>query len=122
MYLFREQFIFNGKLTSYIANYTIKKNYFIDGELEGIRNFNIFAVSIYMKKWFLCQIPKSAPRNDLELLKDLVKYNAINKTLSTEVTGTFLKHTWYLSEVMIGLSFFDETIDHNVKLQMVKNG
>lgn len=72
-----------------------------------------------MKKWYICQIPTTAPQNDLSLLKELQRYADINHALATSVIFTFLRHTWYLSEVMVGLSFFHTNITYEEKSLMV---
>lgn len=74
---------------------------------------------VYLKKWFLCQLPAEAPRNDLELLKELSQNAKINKSISVAATTTFLRHTWYFSEVMIGLAFFDNNINNETKAAVV---
>ncbi|XP_057329829.1 uncharacterized protein LOC130670438 [Microplitis mediator] len=43
-------------------------------ELNRLKAFNDFIIEIYLKVWFLCQSPTTAPRTDLQLLKDLVQY------------------------------------------------
>lgn len=68
LYLFREQL----KLTK--------------RELKGIKDICIFTVTIYAKYWFQAPFAWSAPRNDLQLLKDLKAYENINQTLAKATT------------------------------------
>lgn len=51
-----------------------------------------------------------APRNDLQLLKELVEYKNINRLISAATLKTFARHTWYLGEILIGFSFYDEGV------------
>jgi hypothetical protein len=61
----------------------------------------------------------SAPRNDLQLLKDLVAYSSINKPVAHAATQALMRHLWYLSEVLVGLAFFDTEISGTEKTEMV---
>lgn len=76
-------------------------------------------MEVYFKKWFLCQLPSAAPRHDLEFLKEVKKYDNVNKKISKLVTCTFLRHTWYLSEQLIALAFFDNQISISEKESMI---
>src|SRR5207244_2772563 len=51
IFLFRSQF----KLT--------------EREHLGLRRFNVFVMKVYLKAWFTCQCPTSAPRNDLSMIQ-----------------------------------------------------
>lgn len=37
-------------------------------EIKGLRDFNLFIVSCYLKAWFTAPSPSASPRNDLQLL------------------------------------------------------
>jgi len=89
IYLFRGQF----KLT--------KKEY------VGICDICIFTVRIYIKYWFQAATAIYSPRNDLQLLKDLKKYEEVNVMISKKAMKKFLGHLWYLSEELIAFAFFD---------------
>lgn len=62
-----------------------------------------------------------APHNDLKLLKALIDYESINKNVSVTVISKFINHLWYLSDELIGLSFFDDTVDNDTKIKMVQS-
>ena len=64
IYLFRSQF----PLTEF--------------ELQGLRKFNVFVLRVYIKAWYTCQCPISAPRNDLELFKKLLVYKSVNEVVA----------------------------------------
>lgn len=64
--------------------------------------------------------PTSAPRNDLNLLKELVAYKNINPTVSLVALQSFSNHLWYLSDTLIALSFFDEDVDSQKRTAMVR--
>jgi hypothetical protein len=101
IYLFRSQF----KLTA--------------SELSGLKQFNMFVVRLYLKAWYTCTLPTCAPRNDLQLLKDLVAYRKVSKSIANAALQTFLCHLWYLSESLVGLAFFDSEVSVMDKAEMV---
>jgi hypothetical protein len=84
--------------------------YLTDSELAGLRQFDVFVIRIYLKAWYTCQIPASAPRLDLQLLNDLNAYKTINSLVASVAIESLLNHLWYLSEPMVGLAFFDPEI------------
>lgn len=89
--------------------------------LDGLRQFVCFIMKIYIRQWFNCQNPMTAPKNDLDLLKDINNYKKINKQLALEVLKAFSRHLWYLNEHNVGLSFFDDRLDLKTKKKMVEN-
>lgn len=101
IYLFRDQF----KLT--------KK------EEKSISEICIFTVMVYVKYWFVSSSACKAPNNDLELLKDLKKFEEINSLQSKLAMKKFLGHLWYLSEELVAFAFFDESVSNNTKKKMV---
>jgi hypothetical protein len=88
-------------------------------ELAGLQQFNAFTVKLYLKAWFTCMSSTCAPRNDLQLLKDLVAYSAVNKPVAQAATKTLMRHLWYLSETLVGLAFFDSEVSVTEKIEMV---
>ena len=103
IYLFRSQF----ELTA--------------GELRGLREFNVFVLKVYLMAWYTCQSSVAAPRNDMNLFKQLVAYKAENETVAADAITSFSNHLWYLSETLVGLSFFDSSVSDDIKLAMVES-
>lgn len=103
----------------YILSFTFKKNISAD-QFDGLIEFCIFAVKVYVKHWFTCTKAAHAPLNDLNLLNQLQKYKSVNVAVANGVIQKLQGHTWYLSNVLIGLSFFDTRIDNDTKVEMVK--
>lgn len=89
--------------------------------INNIRNFLIFIFKIYLKHWFMAPYAASAPQNDLNLYKMIDSYKIDDENISHETKKTFSRHLWYLNEELAGLAFFDDDVDENIKLQMVKN-
>lgn len=98
MYLFRDQFPIDS---------------------NQLQRFVLFVVQVYIKAWFEAPIATNAPMSDLELMRCLKKYR--DKELSQSTYQKFEKHLWYLSELNISLSFFDERVSVELKRKMVQN-
>lgn len=101
IYLFRDQF-------------KMSKN-----EENGIKDICIFTVRIYAKYWFQAPSGWSAPRNDLQLLKDLKAYEEINQQIAKAAVKKILSHLWYLSEELVAFAFFDDKVPLETKRKMV---
>ena len=101
IFLFRDQFHVTAK------------------ELAGLRQFNVFIIQLYLKAWYTCQIPATAPRHDLQLIKDLGQYKRVNPAVAKVAMESILSHLWYLSEPMIGLGFFDAEVPPDQLREMV---
>ena len=61
-----------------------------------------------------------APNNDLHLLKILVKYENIYKTISKAASTMLASHIWYLSEELVGLVLFDRNISISMKQKIIQ--
>ena len=80
---------------------------------------SLFVTTTYVKYWFTCTSPNDAPRNDLELLKAIYTYQ--DKEVSQVALTAFSRHLWYLSETLVGLSLFDDSVTVDEKQRMVYN-
>lgn len=78
-----------------------------------------YSMNIYIKYWFQAASAIYSPRNDLQLIKDLNKYEEIDVTISKKAMKKFLGHLWYLSEELIAFAFFDENVSSETKRKMV---
>lgn len=90
-------------------------------EAKGLLDVCIFTVLVYVRAWFSAPLSASAPNNDLLLLKSIVDYHRINPMLSDVAYKKFSAHLWYLSEELIGLSFFDPCVSAESKRAMAVN-
>ena len=63
--------------------------------------------------------PTSAPLNDLELQKSIVKYSEVHDSISTAATKTLSRHLWYLCEELVSLTFFNTATDPDIKRKIV---
>jgi len=88
-------------------------------EETALREMSLFGSLFYTKAWTLCTNPATAPANDLCFLKLVKKYESINKNISSAAVQAFLRHLWYLSEELVALSFFDDSVDSDTKRKMI---
>ena len=85
-------------------------------ELKGLKELCIFGVKFYITTWFSSRSGISAPKNDLLLARRLlVSGDRISLGALKKLKG----HFWYLSEELIGFSFFDDSISVEEKRKMV---
>lgn len=91
-------------------------------ELNALRDVCIFIVLRYAKAWFRSDRAEEAPNQDLNFMKSIAEYAAIDKELSQNVLSKFVGrdgHTWYLSDEAIALAFFDSNVPTKTKIKMV---
>lgn len=86
---------------------------------KGLQEICIFTVLIYIKYWFQAPSASSAPKNDLELLKDLKKYEKVNPDIARKAMNKICGHLSYVSEEL-ALSFFDDKVTNETKNKMVE--
>ena len=96
IYLFRQQFDITER------------------EEKALLEFNLFSALLYMPAWFQCSFPAEAPLNDLQLLQSLEGYKSINKKIGDAASSAMMRHTWYLSECLVGLSFFSQKVPSDI--------
>lgn len=94
---------------------------FQPGELDALRDVNIFIINLYVKAWFNCTKGISAPNQDLKFIKDVIAYSEIDEAISDIVVKRFSTHLWYLSEETIAFAFFDPAVPDREKKNMVEN-
>lgn len=89
-------------------------------EINGLRDVCIFIIRAYIKQWFTAGDPVSAPANDIRFLCDLNSLVEDSQKTVVAAKNKFLKHLWYLSEELVGFSFFDENVSSVTKRKMVE--
>ena len=107
------------------ANYSLKMFLFRDqclseAEITGLREVCIYVVLIHVKTWFSAPLAASAPRNDLQLLKDLINFRKIINRASVLALNKMQNHLWYLNEKVVPLAFFDKEVSVECKKDMVE--
>lgn len=57
--------------------------------------------------------------NDLQFFQSLIRYKDENTTLANAAIHKIGLHLWYLTEELVGLSFFDDRVPLDIKRRMV---
>jgi len=86
-------------------------------ELNSLKKFIPFVVTVYVPAWFSASSAVAAPAGDLKFLQNLVSYTDID--IATVTSHKFSNHLWYLSEHHAGLSLFDSCVAVDEKRKMV---
>ena len=102
--------IYSLKILLFRENFPLTED-----EKDGLRIVCIFIVTFYIKNWFTCASRFLSPWNDFQLIKQLIEFQTINETTATAALNKITNHLWYLSEELIGLSFFDDRISLDMK-------
>jgi hypothetical protein len=74
--------------------------------MEKLQQFSTFVSHVYCSWWLSCSSAVDAPWNDLMFLKNLKKYECVNKLISNVAVKAFSRHLWYLTSEMVPLALF----------------
>ncbi len=80
----------------------------------------LFIVFVYLESWFRSASLFSAGTNDLKLYARLQKFSKVHKKVSLVGTTVLQRHTWYLSEELVALSLFDESLPSDLRNSLAK--
>jgi len=72
-----------------------------------------------IKAWFVAPLATSAPYQDLNFLKDLIRYQSIDKCISEITIKKMCGHLWYLSPEAAALLFFDPDVPVDTIRKMI---
>ncbi|KAK6183335.1 hypothetical protein SNE40_010836 [Patella caerulea] len=81
-------------------------------QVTKLREFVDFVSLVYCAWWFKCSVNVDAPLNSLQLYKGILKYAAINSTISDSAARTLKRHLWYLSSDLVLLSLFSSKVSN----------
>ncbi|XP_039443340.1 uncharacterized protein LOC120423555 [Culex pipiens pallens] len=87
-----------------------------DGFPEQLKRFVTFILKVYLEGWYKAPLATSAPRNDLEFLEKLDNYP--DREIGEATYAKMVTHLWYLSDINIGLAFFDPKVSDETKKEM----
>ena len=79
-------------------------------QVAKVRDFVVFITHVYSTWWLSCESSTNAPWLDLNLYKLLMRYKAVNKTISESAVRAFARHTWYLTAERVILALFDKVV------------
>ena len=65
-------------------------------EQNGIADICLFTVKLYVTAWYQAPYALFAARLDLQLLKNIMEYKALNTAVADVALKKFLSHLWYL--------------------------
>ena len=85
-----------------------------------VEKMALFIVFVYLESWFRSASLFSAGTNDLKLYARLQKFSKVHKKVSLVGTTVLQRHTWYLSEELVALSLFDESLPSDLRNSLAK--
>ena len=89
-------------------------------QLSKVERFTYFAIYCYVPWWLKASIPTSAPKNDMTLIENLKSYDIVDDIIANSTLNAMNRHMWYLSEELVPLSLFSESISDEVKRKISK--
>ena len=111
------------------AIYAMKIELLLDGnevviqltarELQGIKRFNRFVVTIYIQSWFSGRIVADAPLNDIMLIQSLHDYD--DAALQSVGLKMMERHSWYISPELATVALVSHHLSDEDKTQLVLN-
>jgi hypothetical protein len=79
-------------------------------QVVKIREFVTFVTHIYLQWWLCCKESVDAPWNDIQLFKQLIQYEVVNRDISKSSIQAFQRHLWYLTAEMVPLALFSSKV------------
>ena len=111
------------------AIYAMKIELLLDGnevvielaarELQGIKRFNRFVVTIYIQSWFSCRIVADASLNDIMLIQSL--HDCDDAALQSVGLKMMKRHSWYISPELATVALVSHHLSDEDKTQLVLN-
>ena len=89
-------------------------------ELHGLERFLVFIIKFYLKAWTTATEAALAPASDLALLQQLTAFEEHDQEVAKAASKKLASHLWYLSEELVGLSLFDDSVPHDMKAKIVQ--
>ncbi|GBP64579.1 hypothetical protein EVAR_32737_1 [Eumeta japonica] len=81
----------------------------------------MFIITCYVKPWMQFILAVKAPYQDLCFFKTMKAYKTVDKTITKAALQKFCQHLWYLVDEVAVLSLFDDDVDQQTKIKIVKN-
>ena len=89
-------------------------------ELHGLERFLVFTVKFYLKAWTTATEGVLAPASDVALLQQLTAFEENDKEVANVASKKLASHLWYLSEELVALSLFDDSVPHDMRAKIVQ--
>ena len=88
--------------------------------IVGLERMVLFVLSLYGKYFLQSSLTVSAPRLDIQFIKQLTMYQNIDRDISECVLKSVVRHLWYLTPELIPLALFDNAVSDDEKKQLAK--
>ena len=88
-------------------------------ERKGLLQVGLFVSLIYARYWHEATFPEKACANDLKLINLLQSY--CDSSIKDKALKAIKRHLWYLSEHLVVLAIFDNSVSDVTKAAMVAN-
>ena len=82
-----------------------------DSEKENVRRQVTFVLLVYIRFWFRTPLSTAAPRVDLELYHDVIKYREVESYVAFNVLHKIRLHLWYLTPRLVVLALCDKGLE-----------
>ena len=89
---------------------------FRTGQLNKLKRYVKFIIYVYLPWLYTCSFTEDSPRNDLTLFRAIQNYE--DKLVSKSAYKAFSRHTWYLTEELILLALFSDSVSIHEKQVM----
>ena len=88
-------------------------------EETAIERFVHFGAMLYTMPWMKAMMAAESPGGDLQLWKDLEKYQVFDQQISIAGRKVLEQHSWYLSDELVGLALFSDNVSVEEKAKIV---
>ena len=96
------------------------KTIFPKEQVLKIKVFVEFVVYCYVPWWITASHTASSPQNDLQMINDFALYEAIHPKIANTAKKALSLHLWYLTEEVLPLSLFSNSLDNETKEEIIK--
>ena len=86
--------------------------------VENLWRFGRYAVRFYVPSFLLSSCGRDAAYLDLQLYKDLLRYQAIDEELAESALATLNRHLWYLAPQTVPFALFSNKVSEDDKSRM----
>ena len=90
------------------------------GQLLKLKEFVKFVMYVYVPWLIAALVASGAPSNDLHLINRVMQYRKTNAAIAGAALNAIGRHTWYLTEELVPLSFFCYSVSNDQKQKMAQ--
>ena len=82
---------------------------------KKVTTMSLFVVFVYLEYWFTAPHLFSASSNDLKMWTRLLTFKRVHRKVSNSAATVLRRHTWYLTEDLISLALFDDSLPESTR-------